>query len=254
VGFAGFVVPVVFSFDPYEIDLANKLAPIGTKGHFLGTDNLGRDLGHQLLWGARSSIIMAIVPIVTAILLGSLLGGIAAYWRGRIEALIMRTLDVFFALPPIVLTIGLAAALGPGLWNVVIALTVVLVPPMSRVVYQQVVSIRGMPFVEAARSMGASDARILRLHILPNATSAVITYGASVGALIVVLGAGLGFLGLGMAPPEPDWGRTINAGRAALTRAPHVSTLPGVGIFVLALGFQLVADGLQKRYRGQALL
>jgi peptide/nickel transport system permease protein len=245
------LAPAISPRSPYEIDLAHRFARIGAGGHFLGTDNLGHDLLAQLIWGARPSLVIASVPVAAGMAVGSVLGGAAGYLRGRPEAVIMRSLDIFFALPPVLLAIALAAILGPGLWKIVIALSVVLIPPMARVVYQQVISIRSMLFVESARSIGATDARILCRHIFPNAMSTMLAYGASVAALSIVLGAGLSFIGLGIQPPQADWGRTINAGRQALTTAPQVATLPGVGIFVLSLGFNLIADGLRSPYGGR---
>ena len=242
------LAPDISPRSPYEIDLAHRFARIGARGHILGTDNLGHDLLAHLIWGARPSLVIAFVPVMVGMAVGSALGGAAGYLRGRPEVMIMRSLDILFALPPVLLAIALAAILGPGLWNIVIALSVVLVPPMARVVYQQVVSLRSMLFVESARSIGATDARIFVRHIFPNAMSPMLAYGASVAALSIVLGAGLSFVGLGIQPPQADWGRTINAGRQVLTSAPQVATLPGVGIFVLSLGFNLIADGLRSPY------
>jgi len=242
------LAPVISPHGVYQMDLAHRFAGVGAHGHLLGTDNLGHDMLAQLIWGARPSLVIAFVPVLAGIAVGSVLGGAAAYLRGRPEAVIMRSLDIFFALPPVLLAIALAAVLGPGLENIVIALSVVLIPPMARVVYQQVVGIRSLLFVESARSVGATDVRILLRHIFPNAMSTVLAYGASVAALTIVLGAGLSFIGLGIQPPQADWGRTINAGRDALTKAPQVATLPGVGIFVLALGFNLISDGLRSPY------
>jgi peptide/nickel transport system permease protein len=165
---------------------------------------------------------------------------------GRLpDTLIMRGMDIVFGLPPILLAIAVAATLGPGLTNLVLSLTIVLVPPMTRVTYQVVVSVKEQPFVEAARAAGASTRQIIFHQILPNSLAPTIAYAASLAGAMVVFGAGISFIGLGIQPPEADWGRMINDGREVLDLQPHVSTLPGLAIFVLAAGFNFLGDGLR---------
>ena len=237
--------PVMNLKDPLIINLSQRFAPIGTANHLLGTDNLGRDLLSRLIWGARPSLIIGLVPIVIGIIISSILGGLAGYKRGYIEIIIMRILDIILALPPVFLAITIAAILGPGLNNMLFALTFILIPPMTRVVYQEIIRTSNLLFIDAAKITGASTARIIFIHILPNSISTLLAYGASVAGLGIVLGAGLSFIGLGIQPPDPDWGQTINGGRSALIKAPHVALLPGLGILILSFSFNLIADGLR---------
>jgi|TARA_B110000881_G_C18577411_1_gene519514 peptide/nickel transport system permease protein len=237
--------PVMNLKDPLIINLSQRFAPIGTANHLLGTDNLGRDLLSRLIWGARPSLIIGLVPIVIGIIISSILGGLAGYKRGYIEIIIMRILDIILALPPVFLAITIAAILGPGLKNMLFALTFILIPPMTRVVYQEIIRTSNLLFIDAAKITGASTARIIFIHILPNSISTLLAYGASVAGLGIVLGAGLSFIGLGIQPPDPDWGQTINGGRSALIKAPHVALLPGLGILILSFSFNLIADGLR---------
>ena len=237
--------PVMNLKDPLIINLSQRFAPIGTANHLLGTDNLGRDLLSRLIWGARPSLLIGLVPIVIGIIISSILGGLAGYKRGYIEIIIMRILDIILALPPVFLAITIAAILGPGLNNMLFALTFILIPPMTRVVYQEIIRTSNLLFIDAAKITGASTARIIFIHILPNSISTLLAYGASVAGLGIVLGAGLSFIGLGIQPPDPDWGQTINGGRSALIKAPHVALLPGLGILILSFSFNLIADGLR---------
>jgi peptide/nickel transport system permease protein len=157
----------------------------------------------------------------------------------------MRSIDVVFGLPPILLAIAVAATLSPGLINLVISLTIVLIPPMTRVTYQVITTLRVQSFIEAARASGASTRQIIFHHLLPNSLAPVLAYGASLAGSMVVFGAGISFIGLGIQPPQADWGRMINDGREVLDLHPHVSTLPGLAIFILAAGFNFLADGLR---------
>jgi peptide/nickel transport system permease protein len=245
IGFVALFAPILSPYSPTQVHPLDRLEGIGAPGHLLGADQQGRDILSRLMWGARSSLAIAVVPLTVAGMLGLLLGSVAGY-VGRIsETLIMRGMDVVFGLPPILLAISIAATLGPGLVNLVISLTIVLVPPMTRVTYQVVRLLKEQPFVEAARVSGASSAQIIFDQILPNSLAPVLAYGTSLAGAIVVFGAGISFIGLGVQPPQADWGRMINDGREVLDLHPHVSTLPGLAIFVLAAGFNLLGDGLR---------
>ena len=239
------LAPFLNLHDPLKMNISLRFAPLGTDNHLLGTDNLGRDLLSRFIWGARPSIIIGLVPVVVGIIVSTILGSIAGYMRGWPESIIMRGLDVILALPPVFLAITIAAILGAGLINMLFALTFILIPPMTRVVYQEILRIKNLLFIDSAKTTGAGTTRIIVRHILPNSISTLLAYGASVAALGIVLGAGLSFIGLGIQPPDPDWGQTINGGRSALLKAPHVALLPGLGIFVLSFSFNLIADGLR---------
>ena len=239
------LAPVISPYDPYAIHPIDRLKGIGSAGYPLGTDIQGRDMLSRLAWGSRTSLAIAVVPLAIAGLIGLLLGSFAAYGGGVSETLIMRGMDVVFGLPPILLAIAVAATLGPGLFNLVVSLTIVLIPPMTRVTAQVVAILREQTFVEAARASGARDLQIIFHHVLPNSVAPVLAYATSLAGAMVVFGAGISFIGLGIQPPEADWGRMINDGREVLDLKPHVSTLPGIAIVVLAAGFNFLGDGLR---------
>ena len=239
------LAPVLSPYDPNEVHPLDRLKGIGSPGYLLGADQQGRDMLSRLIWGTRSSLAIAVLPLGIAGVLGLALGCVAGYCGRSAETLVMRGMDIVFGLPPILLAIAVAATLGPGLVNLVISLTIVLVPPMTRVTYQVVLVVREQAYVEAARAAGASTAQIIFQQILPNSLAPTIAYAASLAGAIVVFGAGISFIGLGIQPPEPDWGRMINDGREVLDLKPHVSTLPGLAIFVLAAGFNFLGDGLR---------
>jgi len=242
---AALLAPVLSPYDPIEGHPIDRLKGIGTPGYLLGADQQGRDMLSRLMWGARSSLAIAVVPLAVAGLIGLVLGSVAGYSGRIVETLIMRGMDIVFGLPPILLAIAVAATLGPGLVNLMISLTIVLIPPMTRVTYQVVVILKEQTFIEAARASGASSFKIIFNQILPNSVAPVIAYATSLAGAILVFGAGISFIGLGIQPPEADWGRMINDGRSMLDLKPHVSTLPGLAIFVLAAGFNFLGDGLR---------
>ncbi len=237
--------PFISPYDPNEIHPIDRLKGIGAEGYVLGTDGQGRDMLSRLVWGARTSLAIAVVPLSVAAIVGLLLGSLSGYAGGLPETFIMRGMDVVFGLPPILLAIAVAATLGPGLGNLIISLTIVLIPPMTRVTAQVVVVLREQAFVEAARASGARGLQVVFHHILPNSVAPVLAYATSLAGAMVVFGAGISFIGLGIQPPQADWGRMINDGREVLDLKPHVSTLPGVAIVVLAAGFNFLGDGLR---------
>ena len=245
VALVALLAPVLSPYGPTKVHPVDRLTGIGSPGYLLGADQQGRDMLSRLMWGSRSSLAIAIVPLTVAGSIGLILGAIAGYIGRIYETLIMRSMDVLFGLPPILLAIAVAATLSPGLGNLIISLTIVLIPPMTRVTFQVVNTLKVQSFVEAAQASGASTRQIIFDQILPNSLAPVLAYGASLAGSMVVFGAGISFIGLGIQPPEADWGRMINDGREVLDLHPHVSTLPGLAIFVLAAGFNFLGDGLR---------
>ncbi len=239
------LAPYLAPHDPYRVNAAARLLPPGSPGHVLGTDDIGRDILSRLLWGGRTSLWVAFFPVLISGSVGLALGLISGYSGGRIDQVVMRILDILLAFPSILLAIGIAAALGPGLRNVIMAIVVVSIPVFARLVRGLTLPIREREYVEAAHCLGAGTARVLRLHILPNVLPQVIVYATLETGRVVIFAAGLSFLGLGVQPPAADWGAMLAAGRQVLAVAPHVATVPGMFIFLVTLGFNLFGDGLR---------
>lgn len=232
--------------DPYASSMLGRLKPIGAEGNPLGTDELGRDLLSRLLVGARLSLFMGITPVVLAFVLGSALGITAGYAGGWANNVIMRTIDVFYAFPSVLLAIALSGALGAGTGNSLLSLTIVFIPPIARVAESVTTQIRGRDFVEAARASGAGALTIVRVHVLGNVLGPIFVYATSLIAVSMILASGLSFLGLGVRPPEPEWGLMLNTLRTAIYTQPWVAALPGAMIFVTSIAFNLLADGLRS--------
>lgn len=242
---AAIFAPLICPYPPNEPHMASRLVPPGTPGFLLGADGQGRDMLSRLIMGTRTSLALGLVPVTVAAVIGLILGAAAAFLGRAVEVAIMRFLDVFFGLPPALLAILVAACLGPSLLHMLAALTIVAVPPMARVAYRTVIMIKELLFVEAARASGASSYRILFRHILPSALPPIMVFGTSLSGAMIVLGAGLSFVGVGIQPPTADWGRMINDGRSVLPIAPHVATLPGLAIFVVASAFSLLGESFR---------
>ena len=245
IAFIAIFAPVLSPYSPTKGAPLDRLQGIGSPGHILGADQQGRDVLSRLMWGSRSSLAIAVIPLTIAGIIGLVLGAVAGYVGKLAETIIMRSMDVVFGLPPILLAIAIAATLGPGLVNLIISLTIVLVPPMTRVTFQVVATLKEQPYVEAAKVAGASARQIIIDQILPNSLAPVLAYATSLAGAMVVFGAGISFIGLGIQPPQADWGRMINDGREVLDLHPHISTLPGVAIFLLAAGFNFLGDGMR---------
>lgn len=231
--------------DPHATDPAARLLPAGTPGHLLGTDQLGRDLLARLVWGARTSLAVGAAAVLAAALAGSLLGLAAGYYRGWVEALLMRGMDVLLAFPYLLLALAIVAALGPGLVNAMLAIAVANVPFFARTVRGAVAALAGGPLVEAARLAGAGDARILFRELLPNVLPVVVVMMSTNLGWMILETAGLSFLGLGAQPPTADLGSMLGGARELLATEPRVALLPGAVILVLVVSVNLVGDGLR---------
>jgi peptide/nickel transport system permease protein len=238
--FAPFVAP----FDPNEAIPELRLQGIGTPGHILGLDAQGRDMLSRLIYGSRYSLVAGVTPVILGTLLSIPLGMIAAYYE-RLGYFIMRFMDILFAFPMVLLAIMLSFFMGPGIENLIVALVVVLIPYNTRVVYVQALAQKELGYIEAARASATSDAKILFVEMLPHVVSASVVYSMTIVGTIVVTAAGLSFLGLGVQPPTPEWGIMTSDGRTVLHIAPHVSTLPGIAIFLMVTGFNLLGDSLR---------
>jgi peptide/nickel transport system permease protein len=237
--------PVLAPYGPEEGEIASRLAGVGTAGHWLGTDGQGRDLLSRLIWGARPSLVAGIVPVLVAGTLGTALGLLAGLGNRRAHALIMRTLDVVYAFPAVLLAISIAAALGSGVTNVIIALSVVLLAPIARVVETEVARVRSADFMEAARASGAGQVVTATKQVVPNILPTLVVYCTALVGLVIVYAAGLSFLGLGVAPPNPEWGSILNDLRQNLYDEPMLALVPAIVIFVASVAFNVLGDGLR---------
>jgi len=229
--------------DPNHQALESRLeSPSGA--HWLGLDELGRDILSRLIMGARVSVGVGVVVVVLAGALGTLIGAVAGYAGGRIDALLMRLTDVFMAFPGILLAIALVAVLGPDLRNVVIALVVIGWVGYARLVRGQILQLREMEFVLAARASGVGPVRVIVRHLLPNVLPTLVVQASLGMAGAILAEASLSFLGLGIAPPTPSWGAMINAGRSHLLDAPHLALFPGIAILLTVMGLNFLGDAL----------
>ena len=240
------VAPWLGLADPYQGSMIRRLRHIGTAGYPLGTDELGRDMLARLIYGGRLSLLIGISPVLLAFGIGTSLGIAAGYVGGWVNTAIMRTVDVFYAFPSVLLAIAISGALGAGIVNSIVSLTVIFVPQITRVAESVTTGVRNMDFVEAARASGANAFTIMRVHILGNVLGPIFVYATGLISVSMILAAGLSFLGLGTKPPEPEWGLMLNTLRTAIYINPWVAALPGVMIFAVSIGFNLVSDGLRS--------
>ena len=240
--FAPWVAPA----DPYKGMALRRLRPPGTEGYPLGSDELGRDMLTRLIYGARLSLFMGVTPVFIALFVGTAIGVVAGYAGGWLNTILMRTIDVFFAFPSVLLAIALSGALGAGIANGLISLTVVFIPPIARVAESVTTGVRTRDFVEAARASGASALSIIRHHVLGNVLGPIFVYSMSLIAVSMILASGLSFLGLGVKPPEPEWGLMLNTLRTAIYTQPLLCALPGLMIFLTSISFNLLTDGLRS--------
>ncbi|WP_321831451.1 nickel transporter permease [Thalassovita sp.] len=239
------LAPWIAPHDPFVQDLGNRLQPLGTEGHVLGTDSLGRDILSRLIYGARITLYIVALVALIAPIVGLLVGTISGYAGGWVDLVMMRITDIFLAFPRLVLALAFVAALGAGIENAVLAISLTAWPPYARMARAETLTIRGSDYISAIRLQGAGPLRIITKHIWPLCISSLIVRVTLDMAGIILAAAGLGFLGLGAQPPSPEWGAMISEGRRFLLDHWWVATMPGLAIFTVSLAFNLLGDGLR---------
>jgi peptide/nickel transport system permease protein len=238
------LAPLLIPYNPLQGNLNDRLLSPGPS-HWMGTDELGRDLFSRILYGARISLQIQIVSVGLALLIGVFLGAIGGYLGGRIDNLIMRCMDVLLAFPSIFLALAIIAALGSGLFNLMLAAGISSIPAFARIIRASILSLKEREFVEAARALGGGSGRIMFRHLLPNCLAPLIVQSSLRMATVLLTASGLSFLGLGVQPPTPEWGAMLSNARSYLIVAPHVATIPGLAIMLVVVGFNLFGDGLR---------
>lgn len=231
--------------DPLSGRIAERLQPVGSSGHLLGTDEQGRDMLTRLAYGGRNSLLAGILPVLFGGTAGAILGIIAGHFGGVVDTIIMRTMDVFYAFPAVLLAIGIAAALGSGMANLVISISVILVPPVARVAESAVRQIQTRAFIEAARASGASSLQIILRQVVGNVFPTVFVYMSTLIGLSIVYASGLSYLGLGISQPTPEWGAMLNSLKDTIYTNPGLVAVPGLMIFIVSMCFNLVSDTIR---------
>jgi peptide/nickel transport system permease protein len=237
--------PWLAPHDPLVQDLSRRLLPPGTPGNLLGTDDFGRDILSRIIFGARITLYIIALVAVTAPAIGLLIGTVAGYFGGWIDAALMRLTDIFLAFPRLILALALVAVLGPGIENAVLAIALTAWPPYARVARAETLTVRSSDYIAAIRLQGASAPRIIAGHVVPMCLPSVVIRVTLDMAGVILIAAGLGFLGLGVQPPTPEWGLMISSGRKYLFEQWWVATMPGLAILIVSLGFNLLGDGLR---------
>lgn len=245
VAIVSILAPVLAPQDPLETNLSQRLAPIGASGYPLGADELGRDILSRLIWGGRISLLIGFSAVMVAMILGVMVGLLAGYFGGWTDSLTMRLIDILMAFPAILLAITIVASLGPGLRNAMLAVSIIGIPYYARIVRGSVLSLREQEFIQAARVIGAPDARIILRHVFPNTLAPLIVAATLDVGWFIMAAAGLSFLGLGAQPPMAEWGVMLSTGRQFIRNAPHLSILPGTAIFLVVLALNFLGDGLR---------
>jgi peptide/nickel transport system permease protein len=237
--------PLLTSYDPAVGAATERLRPIGAPRHLLGTDEQGRDMLTRILYGGRMSLIAGLTPVALATIIGTTLGSLSGFLGRWVAAVIMRTMDMFYAFPAVLLAIAISASLGPGLVNQIIALTIIYIAPIARVAEAATRRIVISEFIEAAKLSGASTSRIILTQVVWNIFSPIFVYASGLVGLAIVTAASLSFLGLGVRPPTPEWGFMLNALRGAIYINPWVAALPGFFIFLTSISFNMLADSIR---------
>ena len=237
--------PLLATHDPFAQDLGQRLLAPGENGHLFGTDSLGRDIYSRLLYGARISIYIVLLVVMVAPLVGLIVGTVSGYAGGWIDVLLMRITDIFLAFPRLILALAFVAALGAGIENAVLAISLTAWPPYARIARAETLTIRNSDYIHAIKLQGAGPFRIVTKHIWPLCISSLVIRVTLDMAGIILTAAGLGFLGLGAQPPSPEWGAMISDGRKYILDYWWVATIPGIAIFAISLAFNLLGDGLR---------
>lgn len=237
--------PWIAPHDPITQSLADRLQPPGTPGHWLGTDDFGRDIWSRILLGSRITLYIVLLVILTAPVAGLIIGTVAGYFGGWVDEILMRITDIFLAFPKLILALALVAVLGPGMVNAVLAIAITSWPPYARVARAETLTVRNSDYIAAVKLQGAGPLRVIWGHVMPMCLPSVIIRVTLDMAGVILTAAGLGFLGLGVQPPLPEWGLMISAGRKFLFEQWWVATMPGLAIFIVSLGFNLLGDGLR---------
>ena len=242
--FIAATAPLIAPADPLKQELSQRLKPPSAE-HWLGTDQLGRDLLSRMIYGARISLLIGLVVVGLAAGVGIFVGLLAGFSGGWLDESLMRLTDVFFAFPALILAMAISGALGPSLTNAMIAIAIVSWPVYARLVRAQVLSLRELEYVEASRSLGASSGRIMWQHILPNTLSPLLVQASFDMGAAILAAAGLSFIGFGTQPPTPEWGIMVSDGRNYIATHPWLSLYPGLAILITVAAFNLIGDGLR---------
>lgn len=238
------LAPWAAPFDPLAIDPAISMRPPGAD-HLLGTDFFGRDVLSRMIWGARPSLAIGFASVAIGCVVGTLLGMVAGYFRGWVEAMIMRPIDMLLSFPIIILALAMVAALGPSMMNLALTISLLFVPRFTRVVRAETLALRELDYVEAARASGQTASAIIRRHLLPNAMPQVIVTCTVFLADAILIEAGLSFLGVGVTPPDPSWGNMLAEGRTNILGVPWLMVFPGLMLTTTLVGFNLLGDALR---------
>ncbi len=237
--------PYLAPHDPIAQELARRLMPPGTPGNWLGTDDFGRDILSRIIFGSRITLYIVLLVILTAPVVGLIIGTVAGYFGGWTDEILMRITDIFLAFPKLILALALVAVLGPGMENAVLAIALTSWPPYARVARAETLTVRNSDYIAAVRLQGAGAIRVIWGHVMPMCLPSVIIRVTLDMAGVILTAAGLGFLGVGVQPPLPEWGLMISSGRKFLFEQWWVATMPGLAIFIVSLGFNLLGDGLR---------
>ena len=242
--FAAIFATQIAPYGQADMNLANRFM-FPSSAHWFGTDEFGRDILSRIIFGARISLQVGLIAVGISLVCGGLLGAIAGYYGGRLDNVIMRAMDVLLAIPGTLLAIAIAASLGPGLYNLMIAVGISAVPSYARIVRGSVLTLQGQEFVEAARAVGSSDWRIIMKHIGPNSMAPIIVQSTLGVASAILNAAGLSFIGLGIQPPTPEWGAMLSGGRSYIRNYPYMTLFPGLAIMITIMALNFLGDGLR---------